>query len=81
MPHIIWNALPLAVREHLRERVRTRGISPSDLQKLLTWQRSNPIVPEGRWVKDFGSFKLVGKGNVPLTILSADQAATGERVE
>jgi len=32
------------------------------LRKLLAWERSDPVVPEGRWVKDFGSFKLVGKG-------------------
>jgi hypothetical protein len=81
MPYINWKALPWAVREHLRERVRTRDISESDLRKLLAWERSDPIVPEGRWVKDFGSFKLVGKGKVPLTILRPDQAATSERVE
>ena len=79
MAYINWKALPWAVREHLRERVRTRDISESDLRKLLAWERS---ARTGRQMGE--GLRLVqagGKGKMPLTILRPDQAATGERVE
>jgi len=51
------------------------------VEKLRDWTQTNPIVPAGRWYKDFGSFKLVGTGSVPQTFLTKDQAAAGEPVE
>lgn len=81
MPHIDWKALPYGRREHLYDRLRTREISQGDLEKLRDWIQTNPIVPAGRWYKDFGSFKLAGTGSVPQTFLTKDQAASGEPVE
>ncbi len=81
MPCIDWKALPYGRREHLYDRLRTREISQGDLEKLRDWIQTNPIVPEGRWYKDFGSFKLTGTGSVPQTFLTKDQAAGGDRVE
>ena len=81
MPHIDWKALPYGRREHLYDRMRTREINPDDLEKLREWIKTNPVVPEGRWVKNFGSFKLAGTGSLPQTFLTKNQTATGERVE
>ena len=81
MPHINWTALPYGRREHLYERLRTREITQEDLRKLRSWLQSDPIVPEGRWYKDFGSFKLVGTGGTPQTFFTQDQAATGDQIE
>lgn len=39
---------------------------------------SKPEVSEGRWFKDFGSFKLCGEGKYPKTLLLPGQVATGQ---
>jgi hypothetical protein len=75
-----WSLLPLAIRDHLAERMRDRKISPSDLNQLRIWIESKPDVPEGPWYKDFGSFKLCGEGSYPKTFLLAGQSATGQKL-
>ena len=81
MPQIeVWQGLPAAIREHLAERMRDRNISLGDLNQLRLWIESKPLVPEGKWYKDFGSFKLCGKGKYPKTFLTSGQPATGEEL-
>lgn len=76
MPRIeSWSRLPSALRNHLVERMRDRNISVEDLNKLRLWMETKQEVPEGRWYKDFGSFKLCGEGKYPKTFLLASQAA------
>jgi hypothetical protein len=75
-----WSRLPSAIRDHLIQRMHDRNISVEDLNKLRLWMESKPNVPEGRWYKDFGSFKLCGEGGYPKTFLLADQAATGQEL-
>ena len=41
---------------------------------------SCPVVPEGEWFKDFGSFKLCGAGPLPKTFLLKGQVARGEKL-
>jgi len=78
MPQIeTWSRLPIAVRNHLILRMQDRNISIEDLNRLRLWMELKPIAPEGRWYKDFGSFKLCGEGSYPKTFLLADQSATG----
>ena len=57
MRHRIENQgnLPMAVRQHLVERMRDRLISIDDLNRLRLWIESRPEVPEAEWYKDFGS--------------------------
>ncbi|PYX67546.1 MAG: hypothetical protein DMG78_27490 [Acidobacteria bacterium] len=65
MPQIeTWSRLPLALRDHLVERMRDRNISVEHLNQLRLWIAGKPEVPEGPWFKDFGSFKLCGEGNI-----------------
>jgi hypothetical protein len=51
------------------------------LQALQEWILHSPEVPAGLWFKDFGTFKLCGKGKSPSTFLSADQPAFGTEVD
>lgn len=75
-----WSHIPAPVREHLVERMRERQISLTDLNLLRIWIETRPEVPEGRWYKDFGSFKLCGEGSLPKTFLLADQLARGRKL-
>jgi hypothetical protein len=78
MPKIArWVDLPLNVRHHLVERMRDRSISLADLNQLRLWIEAQPEVPQGDWYKDFGSFKLCGRGSHPKTFLLPSQAAKG----
>ena len=65
---------------HLRDRAKERRISQADLLELADWGRHDPDVPDGDWYKDFGTFKLCGKGRYPSTFLLAGQAERGKRL-
>ncbi len=81
MPRIArWKDLPAGVREHLTERMNERAISLADLNQLRIWIESEPEVPEGDWYKDFGSFKICGRGSHPKTFLLAAQVARGTAI-
>ena len=81
MPQLeTWPRIPVAIRDHLVERMHNRNISLDDLNQLRVWLETRPDVTEGRWFKDFGSFKLCGEGKYPKTFLLAGQAATGEKL-
>ena len=81
MPQITsWSHLPIAIRDHLVERMRDRKISLNDLNQRRIWIESKPDVPEGLWYKDFGSFKLCGESSYPKTFLLAGQPATGQKL-
>jgi hypothetical protein len=57
--------------------MKDRDISREDLLLLRLWLESAPLVPQGEWFKDFGSFKLCGEGPLPKTFLSRGQSARG----
>ncbi len=81
MPHIeTWSRLPVAIRNHLIQRMHDRNISIEDLNRLRLWMESKPSVPEGRWYKNFGSFKLCGEGSYPKTFLLPNQLAAGQEL-
>ncbi len=81
MPQIeTWPRIPVAIRDHLVERMLDRNISLHDLNHLRVWLETRPNVPEGPWFKDFGSFKLCGEGKYPKTFLLSGQVVTGEKL-
>jgi hypothetical protein len=80
MPHIDWLRLPRSLREHMYDRLRTREITEDDMVELMNWISTNPEVPDGAWCKDFGTFKLVGRGAAPGTLLARDQPCFGARI-
>jgi hypothetical protein len=73
-----WDCFPASIRNHLIDRMRDRAITVADLNQLRVWIDSQPEVPEGDWYKDFGSFKICGKGCYPKTFLLRGQAAKGD---
>jgi hypothetical protein len=77
MPKIQWTDLPQALRQHSFDRLEDREITAEDLYKLKLWRESEPDAPEGDWYKDFGSFKIWGKGKFPKTFLLKGQVAKG----
>jgi len=54
-----------------------RAITIGDLNQLRLWIESQPEVPAGDWYKDFGSFKICGRGSLPKTFLLRGQSAKG----
>jgi hypothetical protein len=81
MPKIeTWDHLPAGVRQHLIDRMRDRSITLQDLNQLRLWVESGPIVPDGDWYKDFGSFKICGHGPYPKTFLLRGQIAKGSSI-
>jgi hypothetical protein len=79
MPKIeSWDNLPANVRQHLMDRMRERTISINDLNQLRLWIMTQPEVPDGDWYKNFGSFKICGRGSYPNTFLLRGQAAKGK---
>jgi len=72
-----WDNFPAAVRQHLIDRMRDRSIGVTDLNQLRLWIESAPEVPEGDWYKDFGSFKVCGRGKLPKTFPMKGQVANG----
>lgn len=81
MPKIQWTNLPPQLRERLFERARQRELSMEDIFALEEWRNTLPEAPDGRWFKDFGSFKICGEGRHPLTFLLKGQPAQGEEIE
>lgn len=75
-----WANFPEGVRQHLIDRMRDRAISIADLNHLRQWIDGSPEVPVGDWYKDFGSFKICGRGAMPKTFLLRGQVATGTKV-
>lgn len=76
----LWPRIPLAIRDHLVERMRDRKISLDDLNRLRARLETRPEVPAGAWYKDFGSFKRCGEGKYPKTFLLPGQIATGQEL-
>jgi hypothetical protein len=80
MPRINWKSLPAWKRSKLAERVRLREISAADIRRLQEWIERDPEVPDDEWCKDFGSFKVVGKGSEPSTFLTGNQPCWGKNL-
>jgi hypothetical protein len=78
MPQIQWTNLPLALRQHVFDRLEERQITVEDLYKLKLWRESEPEAPDGPWYKDFGSFKICGEGRFPKAFLMKGQVAKGK---
>jgi hypothetical protein len=72
--------MPVAIRDHLIQRMRDRQISVDDLNRLRVWLESMPEVPDETWYKDFGSFQALRQGPVSENFLLAGQVAVGKRL-
>ena len=81
MPKIRFSDLPRALWQHLLERVDERRIPLADLRRLQVSVKSEPIAPEGDRYKDFGSFKLCGRGEYPKTFLIKGMKPYGDEID
>ena len=81
MPAIRFADLPRPLWQHLLRRVEERRIPLSDLRRLQEWAASHPLAPDGDWFKDFGSFKLCGRGEFPKTVLLKGMLPSGDEIE
>jgi hypothetical protein len=43
-------------------------------------RESEPEAPDGLWYEDFGSFRICGEGELPITFLPRGQAAKGKEL-
>ena len=59
------------VRKAVKQLIWTR------VNQLRLWVETRLEVPEGDWYKDFGSFKICGRGSYPETFLLGKQVAKG----
>ena len=75
-----WDNFPEAIKQHLLARMRDRAITLADLYQLRLWLDTKPEVPEGDWYKDFGSFKICGRGAFAKTFLIRGQVAHGKKL-
>jgi hypothetical protein len=81
MPKINFSELPREIRRHLIRRIHQRLTRGEEIEALLKWVYTQPKAPDGDWYKDFGSFKLCGRGAYPKTILTEDMQAFGQEIE
>lgn len=81
MPRILRNGLPKALLDHLSIRVLERKVSLEDLILIAQWLDAEPIAPEGKSFKSFGSFTLCGEGESVKTVLAAGQVPTGTEMK
>ncbi len=56
--------LPSALFHHLLERIQSRKIPATELERLATWLDSEPDVPEGEWYKRFSGMTVCGEGEL-----------------
>jgi hypothetical protein len=80
MPEIRRANLPPALLRHLLVRIQQRSISASQLGLLATWLDCKPVVPEGRWFKQFPGMTVCGEGELIKTFLLSGQLPEGEEI-
>jgi hypothetical protein len=80
VPKIRRQNIPPALFQHLLDRMQSRKIRSSQLERLATWLDTEPDVPEGQWYKRFSGMTVCGEGDLVKTCLIPGQHPKGERV-
>ena len=80
MPRVRRRDLPLALLNHLLDRISERAISADQLEEFADWLDTEPEVPDGRWFKRFPGMIVCGEGSLVKTFLRAGQVPTGEEM-
>ena len=80
MPRVRRQNVPPALFQHLLDRVQSRKIPASQLERLAKWLDSEPEVPEGQWYKRFSGMAVCGEGELIKTLLLPGQAPKGQHV-
>jgi hypothetical protein len=80
MPRIRRQNLPLALFNHLLDRIADREISFDQLGQFADWLVTEPEVPEGQWFKRFPEMIVCGEDELVKTFLRPGQVPAGEEV-
>jgi len=80
VPKVRRQNIPPALFQHLLDRMQSRKIRASQLERLATWLDTEPDVPEGQWYKRFSGMTVCGEGDLVKTFLIPGQHPKGERV-
>ena len=80
MPKIRRQDVPLALLNHLLDRIAERQISANQLEQFADWLITEPEVPEGMWFKRFPEMIACGEGELVKTFLRPGQIPAGEEV-
>ena len=80
MPKVRRRNAPPALFQHLLDRVQSRKIPASQLERLARWLDGEPEVPEVQWYKRFSGMPVCGEGELIKTFLLPGQAPKGQRV-
>jgi GNAT superfamily N-acetyltransferase/8-oxo-dGTP pyrophosphatase MutT (NUDIX family) len=62
--------IPRAAALHIYRRVQEGRISREELAEAAAWVSKRPMVPPGDWYHSFRTFKLVGRGSTPTSVLA-----------
>jgi hypothetical protein len=71
--------IPPALFQHLLDRIQSRKIPASQLERLAKWLDTEPDVPDGEWYKRFSGMTVCGEGELVKTFLLPGQHARGQR--
>ena len=80
MPKVRRQNLPPALFQHLLDRIQSRKVPASQLERLAKWLDTEPEVPEVEWYKRLSGMTVCGKGALVKTFLLPGQAPKGQRV-
>jgi len=80
VPKVRRQNLPLALLQHLIERIQSRKIPATQLALLSTWLDAEPDVPDGDWYKRLSGMTVCGEGELIKTFLLPGQAPKDKRV-
>ena len=81
MPEIRRANLPPALLAHLLDRIRQRQITAEQLGLLAAWLDTRPVVPAGRWFKQFSGMTACGEGELVKTFLVPGQLPDGQETQ
>ena len=80
MPRVRRPNVPPALFQHLLDRVQSRKIPASQLERLAKWLDGEPEVPVGQWYKRFSGMTVCGEDELIKTFPLAGQVPKGQQV-
>jgi len=81
MPKVRRRDLPLALLDHLLDRISERAISADQLEEFADWLDTEPEVPDGRWFRRFSGMYVCGEGDLVKTFLIEGQVPAGTEIK
>ena len=80
MPKVRHHNVPLALVQHLVDRMRDREVAHDQLELLSEWLKREPEVSAGKWFKRFPGMIVCGEGELVKTFLRIGQAPDGQEM-